>query len=62
MFLTVFPLIYAQERIAPIELYSFALFFALVAHDKRATEAICSFSQANCSIAHQKQVNPSKNQ
>ena len=25
---------------------------AQVAHDKRATEAICSFSWANCSFAH----------
>ena len=35
--------------------------FAKVAHDKRATGAFCSFSQANCSYSHKKQANCSKN-
>ena len=35
--------------------------FPQVAHDKRAMGAICSFSRANCSFAHKKWANCSKN-
>ena len=72
-----------QEQIPPVALYSFTLlrsdlvihsccslqnanreWFAQVPHDKRATEAIRSFSWANCSFfsfAHKKWANHSKN-
>ena len=48
MFLYIVPPFYAQERVAQ------------VAHDKRATGGICSFSQANCSFAHKKRANRSE--
>ena len=35
------------------------LLFRFVAHDKRKTGAICSFSRANHSFAHKKRANPS---
>ena len=61
-----FPPFYASF----IALRSFALFkdqleqFSPVAHDKRATGAICSFSRSNCSLAFslkKKKGNRSKN-
>ena len=47
------------EQITPVTLYKR---FAPVAHDKRATGAIHSFSQANHSFAHKKRAVHSKNQ